>query len=103
WGLILALFRPIPTEDRATREGRWQVSYGLGLNGKTLGVVGLGGLGSRVARIGQAFEVNVIASSQNLTAARAAEIGATLVATDELLSRSDVVGIPHVLSDRTRR
>src|SRR5207245_971761 len=42
WGLILALFRHIPTEDRATREGRWQVSCGLGLNGKTLGVVGPG-------------------------------------------------------------
>src|SRR5438128_7715551 len=103
WGLILALFRHIPTEDRATREGRWQVSCGLGLNGKTLGVVGLGGLGSRVAKIGRAFEMEVIAWSQNLTAARAAEIGATLVTKEELLSRSDVVSIHLVLSDRTRK
>src|SRR4029077_18871158 len=103
WGLILALFRRIPAEDRATREGRWQISGGLGLNGKTLGVVGLGGLGSRVAKIGRAFEMDVIAWSQNLTAARASEIGATLVTKDELLARSDVVSIHLVLGDRTRK
>ena len=103
WALILALFRRIPAEDRATREGRWQVSCGLGLNGKTLGVVGLGGLGSRVAKIGLAFEMQVIAWSQNLTAARAAEIGATLVTKDELLARSDVVSIHLVLGDRSRK
>src|SRR5215813_10866005 len=102
WGLILALARHIPTEDRATREGRWQVSCGLGLNGKTLGVIGLGGLGSRVAKIGSAFEMEVIAWSQNLTAARAAEVGAKLVTKDELLSRSDVVSIHLVLGDRSR-
>jgi phosphoglycerate dehydrogenase-like enzyme len=102
WGLILGLFRRIPTEDRATREGRWQVSCGLGLNGKTLGVIGLGGLGSRVAKIGRAFEMNVIAWSQNLTAARATEVGATLVTKDELLARSDVVSVHLVLGDRTR-
>jgi len=102
WGLILALVRRIPIEDRATREGRWQVSCGLGLNGKTLGVIGLGGLGSRVAKVGRAFEMDVIAWSQNLTAARAAEVGATLVAKDELLARADVVSIHLVLGDRTR-
>jgi phosphoglycerate dehydrogenase-like enzyme len=102
WGLILGLFRRIPTEDRATREGRWQVSCGLGLNGKTLGVIGLGGLGSRVAKIGRAFEMDVIAWSQNLTAARATEVGATLVTKDDLLARSDVVSVHLVLSDRTR-
>ena len=103
WGLILALVRRIPTEDRATREGRWQVSCGLGLNGKTLGVIGLGGLGSRVAKVGRAFEMDVIAWSQNLTAARAAEVGATLVAKDDLLARADVLSIHLVLGDRTRR
>ena len=102
WGLILALFRRIPVEDRATREGRWQVSCGLGLNGKTLGVVGLGGLGSRVAKVGRAFEMDVIAWSPNLTAARAAEIGAILVTKDELLARSDVVSIHLVLGERSR-
>ena len=102
WGLILALLRRIPAEDRATREGQWQVSCGLGLSGKTLGVIGLGGLGSRVAKIGRAFEMDVIAWSQNLTTARAAEVGAALVSKDELLARSDVVSIHLVLSDRTR-
>ena len=102
WGLIIALLRRIPAEDRATREGQWQVSCGLGLNGKTLGVIGLGNLGSRVAKIGKAFEMDVIAWSQNLTAARAAEAGATLVTKDDLLARSDVVTIHLVLSDRTR-
>jgi phosphoglycerate dehydrogenase-like enzyme len=102
WGLILGLFRRIPTEDRATREGRWQVSCGLGLNGKTLGVIGLGGLGSRVAKIGRAFEMDVIAWSQNLTAARATEVGATLVTKDDLLARSDVVSIHLVLGERSR-
>jgi phosphoglycerate dehydrogenase-like enzyme len=102
WGLILALARRIPTEDRATREGRWQVSCGLGLNGKTLGVIGLGGLGSRVAKIGRAFEMEVIAWSQNLTEARAAEVGAKLVSKDELLARADVASIHLVLSERTR-
>lgn len=102
WALILALFRAVPVEDRATREGRWQVSVGLGLNGKTLGVLGLGTLGSRVARVGRAFEMPVLAWSANLTAERAAEAGATLVPKDELLARADVVSIHLVLGDRTR-
>src|ERR1700730_14425698 len=102
WGLILGLMRRIPAEDRATREGRWQTSLGLGLNGKTLGVLGLGTLGSRVARVGRAFEMEVLAWSQNLTAERAAEVGATLVPKDELLARSDLVSIHLVLGERTR-
>ena len=57
WGLILSLARRIPAEDRATREGRWQTTVGLGLNGKTLGVLGLGTLGSRAAKVGLAFEM----------------------------------------------
>jgi phosphoglycerate dehydrogenase-like enzyme len=102
WGLILDLFRRITVEDQATRQGRWQTTLGLGLNGKTLGVIGLGSLGSRVAKFGLAFEMQVLAWSQNLTAARAAEVGVTLVGKDELLARSDVVTIHLVLSDRTR-
>jgi len=102
WGLILGLMRRIPSEDLATREGKWQVSLGLGLNGKTLGVLGLGTLGSRVARVGRAFEMDVLAWSANLTGERAAEVGATLVPKDELLARSDIVSIHLVLGDRTR-
>jgi phosphoglycerate dehydrogenase-like enzyme len=102
WALILGLARRVPTEDRSTRDGRWQVSVGVGLNGKTLGVLGLGTLGSRVARVGKAFEMTVLAWSQNLTAERAAEVGATLVAKDELLARADVVTIHLVLGARSR-
>ena len=102
WGLILSLVRRIPAEDRATREGRWQTNLGLGLNGKTLGVLGLGTLGSRVARVGRALEMKVLAWSQNLTAERAAAEDAMLVAKDDLLARSDVVSIHLVLSERTR-
>jgi len=102
WGLILSLMRRIPAEDRATREGRWQTSLGLGLNGKTLGVLGLGTLGSRAAKVGLAFEMNVLAWSQNLTAERAKEIGVTLVPKDELLARADIVSIHLVLGERTR-
>ncbi|MBI3801839.1 MAG: D-2-hydroxyacid dehydrogenase family protein [Deltaproteobacteria bacterium] len=102
WGLILALLRYIPREDQATRAGQWQVSMGIGLQGKVLGVVGLGNLGSQVATVGKAFQMPVIAWSQNLTAERAAQIGATLVSKDELLSQSDIVTIHLVLSQRTR-
>lgn len=102
WGLILALLRHIPREDAATRVGQWQVSMGLGLQGKTLGVIGLGNLGSYVATVGKAFQMELLAWSQNLTAERAAQVGATLVTKDELLSRADIVTIHLVLSDRTR-
>jgi phosphoglycerate dehydrogenase-like enzyme len=103
WALILALLRHVPREDRATREGRWQETLGTTLAGKTLGVLGLGQLGSRVARVGRAFEMEVLAWSQNLTAERAAAGGATLAASrDEVLARADIVTIHLVLSDRTR-
>jgi len=102
WGLILSLLRRIPDEQRALREGRWQTTLGTGLNGKTLGVLGLGTLGSRVARVGKAFGMEVLAWSQNLTAERARAADATLVDRDELLRRSDVVSIHLVLGERTR-
>lgn len=102
WGLILALLRHIPGEDRATREGYWQTTLGRGLRGKTLGLLGLGRLGGQVARIGKAFGMEVIAWSQNLTLERAGEAGVALVAKDELFARADIVSIHVVLSPRTR-
>jgi phosphoglycerate dehydrogenase-like enzyme len=102
WALILSLVRHVPREDRATRAGGWQETLGTGLNGKTLGVLGLGTLGSRVARVGRAFEMEVLAWSQNLAPERAAAVGATLVPRDDLLARADVVTIHLVLSERTR-
>lgn len=102
WGLILALCRRIPREDRAVRTGRWQTTLGIGLKGKTLGLVGLGRLGGQVARIGRAFGMEVIAWSQNLTAERAAEAGAALVAKEELFARADVISVHLVLGPRSR-
>jgi phosphoglycerate dehydrogenase-like enzyme len=102
WGLILALARNIPWEERALRAGRWQTTLGHDLHGKTLGVIGLGRLGSKVARIGQAFGMPIVAWSQNLTAARAAECGATPLGKDELLQQADIVTLHLRLSERTR-
>jgi phosphoglycerate dehydrogenase-like enzyme len=101
-GLILAAVRRIPQEDRRTREGRWQGSVGIQLCDRTLGIVGLGKIGRKVARVAQALEMNVIAWSQNLTAESAAEAGVTRVEKDELFARSDVITVHLVLSERTR-
>lgn len=102
WALILALLRHIPREDSATRKGRWQISMGTMLQGKVLGVLGLGRLGVRVATIGHAFRMSVLAWSQNLTTERAALYGVTLASKEELLSRADIVTVHLVLSNRTR-
>jgi phosphoglycerate dehydrogenase-like enzyme len=101
WGLILAVARSIPQEDRAVREGRWQVSVGTSLRGLTLGIIGLGGVGRYVARYARAFDMEVLAWSRNLTAERALECQARCVAREELLRRSDVVTVHTVLSEET--
>jgi phosphoglycerate dehydrogenase-like enzyme len=102
WGLIIGCVRHIAEEDRATRAGRWQTTIGPTLHGATLGCLGLGNLGSRVAKVGLAFGMNVIAWSQNLTPQRAEEVGAKLVGKDELFAESDIVTVHLVLSERTR-
>ena len=102
WALILASARHIVAEAAAVRSGGWQHSIGDDLSGKTLGVIGLGNLGSKIAKIGLAFGMHVIAWSQNLTAEKAAAVGAALVSKEELLRRSDVVSLHLVLSDRSR-
>jgi phosphoglycerate dehydrogenase-like enzyme len=102
WGLILALARHIPVEDHALRSGSWQTSVGVGLQGKTLGVLGLGRLGTQVARIGAAFGMEVTGWSPNLTLARARAAGASLVDRDELFRRSDVLTLHLVLSESTQ-
>ncbi len=102
--LMLAAFRGLPTGDANLRAGRFQqgVPVGRAVEGKTLGVLGLGKIGARLARYGRALGMEVLAWSQNLTADKAAAEGATLVPKDELLARSDAVTIHLVLSDRTR-
>jgi len=101
WGLILGILRKIPQEDRLTREGHWQTTIGVGLKDKTLGLIGLGHIGGLMARVGNAFQMNVIAWSQNLTAERAAECQATLVDKDTLFRESDIASVHLRLSDRT--
>jgi len=102
WGLILSLARSIPHESAAMRTGAWQSTIGVGLHGKTLGVVGLGRLGTDVARIGKAFGMQVLAWSQNLTRDRTDAAGVELVEKDDLFRRADVVTVHLVLGDRTR-
>lgn len=101
WGLMLSLARDIPREARLMRQGEWQHGAGITLKGKTLGILGLGNLGREVARGGAFFGMNVLAWSQNLTPAAAAEGGATYVSKEELFSRSDFVTVHLALSERT--
>lgn len=102
WALILSAARNIVTENTAVRSGEWQRSVGRELAGRVLGVLGLGHIGKRVARIGSAFGMDVIAWSQNLTGDAAAEVGARYVGKDELFSMSDVLTIHLKLSERSR-
>ncbi len=102
WGLIIALARNIPREDRGVREGKWQQTVGQGLGGKVLGIIGLGRLGVPVARVGLAFDMEVIAWSPNLTEARAAEHGATLATKEGLFSGADFISIHMPLSERSQ-
>jgi phosphoglycerate dehydrogenase-like enzyme len=102
-GLMIALVRHLREEFHAMRPGGgWQTTLGNDLEGKTLGIIGLGNLGAKVGRIGTAMDMQVIAWSENLTDDRAKENGAERVDKDELFRRSDVVSIHSVLSPRTR-
>jgi phosphoglycerate dehydrogenase-like enzyme len=101
-GLMLSLARQIPHEERALRNGQWQVRLGSGLRDKTLGVLGLGNLGRQVSTLARAFGMTVIAWSRNLTAEAAAAAGARLVSREQLFADADYVTIHVRLSDRTR-
>jgi phosphoglycerate dehydrogenase-like enzyme len=102
WALILASARNVVDESVALRNGGWQQGIGEELEGKTLGVLGLGNVGGPVARIGSAFGMNVIAWSQNMTAEVAQRAGAEFVSKEQLFERSDILTIHLVLSDRSR-
>jgi phosphoglycerate dehydrogenase-like enzyme len=101
WALLLAAARHLPAEENSLRAGTWQSTVGFELAGKTLGIVGLGKIGRRVAGYGQAFGMEVLAWSQNLTAAAAEEAGARLVSKEELFRASDVVTLHLRLSPRS--
>lgn len=102
WALLLAAARHLPTELANVRAGGWMTTVGTDLRGATLGLAGLGRIGAMVARVGLAFDMEVIAWSQHLTAERCAEVGVRLVGRDELFARSDFLSIHLVLSERTR-
>ena len=101
WALILTSARHIASEATSVRKGGWQRALGDDLDEKTLGIIGLGNIGSGVAKVGLAFGMNVIAWDQNLTADVAAAAGARLVSKEELLRTADVISIHMVLSSRT--
>src|ERR1700736_6155572 len=102
WALILGSARNLVAENASLRSGGWQQSVGDDMAGRTLGVLGFGNVGGAVAQIGKAFGMKVIAWSQNLTAARAAEASAELVSKEELFRGADIVSVHLVLSSRTR-
>ncbi|MER5902605.1 D-2-hydroxyacid dehydrogenase family protein [Streptomyces mirabilis] len=104
WALLLGLARGIVQENNALRDGGpWQSTVGADLHGRTLGLLGLGKIGGRVARIGLAFGMEVTAWSRHLTKERADEVGVELASSkEELLASSDFISVHLALSDRTR-
>ncbi|MFF2701429.1 D-2-hydroxyacid dehydrogenase family protein [Streptomyces cyaneofuscatus] len=104
WALLLGLARSIVPEANGLRaDGPWQSTLGADLHGRTLGLLGLGKIGSRVAQVGRAFGMEVVAWSQNLTEERTKEVGTALAASrEELLEAADFVSVHLALSERTR-
>lgn len=102
WALIMASTRNLLAEANSLRAGDWQIGLGGDLHGKTLGILGLGSIGQKIARFGQAFGMQVIAWSENLTPERAAESGVTWVSKRELFEQADVLSVHLVLSERSR-
>ncbi|MCF8972783.1 D-2-hydroxyacid dehydrogenase family protein [Pseudomonas edaphica] len=102
WALIMASTRNLLAEANSLRAGGWQVGLGGDLYGKTLGVLGLGSIGQKVAQFGQAFGMRVIAWSENLTPERAAEAGVSWVSKRELFEQADILSVHLVLSERSR-
>ena len=102
WGLMIATVRNLAEEHRRMRDGGWQTTTGLTLSGKTLGLLGLGRIGRRMAEYANVFGMQVIAWSQNLTEEAATAVGARQVDKATLFEESDVVSIHLVLSERTR-
>ncbi|MGO4248592.1 D-2-hydroxyacid dehydrogenase family protein [Paenarthrobacter sp. RAF54_2] len=101
WALLLAFARNLVMEENSLRAGDWQTAVGFELEGKTLGIVGLGKIGKRIAGYAKAFGMDVLAWSQNLAAEAAEEAGARKVTKEELFRESDVVTLHLRLSDRT--
>jgi phosphoglycerate dehydrogenase-like enzyme len=101
WALIMAIVRNVPAEFASLRSGRWQISVGGDLEGRTIGVLGLGSIGAKIAGIARTFGMSVLAWSQNLTRETAEHHGARLVEKEELFRKADIVTVHLVLSRRT--
>ena len=102
WALLMALARNIPQESGQVRSGLWQTTIGTDLKGKTIGILGLGNIGTRIAAYALAFEMKVLAWSPNLTKEKAEAAGAVLVSKDTLFSNSDFITIHMVLSNKSK-
>ena len=102
WALLMALARHIPQESGQVRSGLWQTTIGTDLKGKTIGILGLGNIGTRIAAYALAFEMKVLAWSPNLTKEKAEAAGAVLVSKDTLFSNSDFITIHMVLSNKSK-
>ena len=102
WALVLGLAKHIPLNDNTMKSGGWQAALGMSLYGKTLGVVGLGKIGSGSAAMGKLLRMEVLAWSPNLTPARAAEQGVAAVDKKTLFAKSDIIVVHMVLSERTQ-
>ncbi len=102
WGLMIAVVRHFDLASRRMRAGGWQSTVGTILAGRTLGLLGLGRIGKRMAAYGRAFDMPVIAWSQNLTDETAGAVGARRVEKDDLFRLADILSIHVQLSDRTR-
>ncbi|WP_017735725.1 D-2-hydroxyacid dehydrogenase family protein [Pseudomonas sp. CBZ-4] len=102
WALIMASTRNLLAEAHSLRAGGWQVGLGGDLHGKTLGILGLGSIGQKVAQFAQVFGMRVIAWSENLTPERAAQAGVTWVSKQQLFEQADILTVHLVLSERSR-
>lgn len=102
WALLMAIARKIPQESQNLRTGAWQQTVGTDLFGKTVGIVGLGNIGIKIANYANAFGMHVLAWSPNLTEDKAAEAGAKLVTKEVLFSESDFITLHVVLSPRSK-
>tara|TARA_Y100001970_G_scaffold93214_1_gene117529 strand:- start:1388 stop:2338 length:951 start_codon:yes stop_codon:yes gene_type:complete len=100
WALILGLMRNIKQEIDNMFQGYWQTTIGLDLKGKMLGIIGLGKIGSQVAKIGKAFGMEVVAWSENLDLSKANKLGVLPMSKEELLKQSDIISLHVVLSER---
>jgi phosphoglycerate dehydrogenase-like enzyme len=102
WALLMAIARHLPTENNNVRKSGWQTTVGVDLKNKTLGIVGLGRIGTKVARYARAFDMQVIAWSEHLTKEKAEAAGATWVSKEDLFQQADFVSVHLVLSNRSR-